>query len=790
MKKFNFNDNWYYGHLEDNDRTQVVLPHDAMLAEKRTPDSLGGLNVAWFEGHDYWYEKEFEANNELLTNNAVLEFEGVYQNAEVYLNGEKVAQRPYGYSNFYADLTANITEGNNLVRVIVKNSDQPNSRWYSGAGIYRPVNMYLLPKNHIEINGVKIKTLDYSKGEIEINIKTNTPGWAKIDILDEEYVVLSRVCHLEGDTSIVLKVPDAKLWSPESPYLYTCRVMFSDDEQTEIFGIRTIECDAENGFRINGKRIVLKGACIHHDNGLLGACAYAYAEKRKVKLLKQAGYNAIRSAHNPCSKALLAACDETGMLVMDELVDCWYIHKTKYDYVNHFEKWWQKDLKSMVDKDFNHPSVIMYSTGNEVSETAQKRGIELTGHMTDYLHSLDDSRPVTCGVNLFFNYLSSLGFGVYSDEKAEKESQNAKKGGKKKKAVGSEFFNNLAGMLGDKTMKLGAALHGSDVKTRDAFKNMDVAGYNYGILRYKKDVNKYPDRVILGSETFCKDAYAFMKLSKQHTSIIGDFVWAGMDYLGEAGIGSQEYKDYAKDFSSGVGWISAGSGRIDLTGKELAEASYTKVAFGIDPIHIAVVPVDNYKNPHSPSAWKMTNARCSWSWNGCDGNPTMVEVYAKAHKIQLYVNNKLVGEKKCGENCRTYFKTKYHAGEIKAVAYDENGHLLASETLKTAGEKTVLGIYPEELEIKKEELAYIRFKYTDKCGILKPLSRGKIHLTVEGGKLIGFGHACPYNEDGYLNNFSDTYYGEALAIVKPESESIKIHATSQYGSEIAEVKVK
>ena len=261
---------------------------------------------------------------------------------------------------------------------------------------------------------------------------------------------------------------------------------------------------------LNGKRTILRGACIHHDNGVLGACCYEDAEWRKIRILKENGYNAVRSAHNPCSKALLDACDHLGMLVMDESVDQWYIHKTEYDYVNYFMDWWKQDLKDMVEKDYNHPSVILYSTGNEVSETAQPRGIALTKEMTEYLHGLDPTRPVTCGINIFFNFLSSIGLGVYSDEKARKEVEKPQK----KKAVGSEFFNNMAGLLGDEFMKRGATLHGCDVKTRDAFANMDIAGYNYGIYRYKHDLKKYPRRLILGSETFCKDAYQFYELAK------------------------------------------------------------------------------------------------------------------------------------------------------------------------------------------------------------------------------------------------------------------------------------
>ena len=275
----------------------------------------------------------------------------------------------------------------------------------------------------------------------------------------------------------------------------------------------------------------------------------------RIRILLDAGYNAIRSAHNPCSKALLRACDEMGMLVMDEYIDGWYIHKTKYDYADEILENYRKDLKDMVDKDYNHPSVIMYSTGNEVSETAQKKGISLTKSPTDRLHELDSTRPVSCGINIFFNFLSSMGFGVYSDKKADEAAENAKK----KKAVGSEFYNTVAGIFGAGFMKTGATLYPCDVKTRDAYANMDVAGYNYGIKRYHHDLKKYPKRIILGSETFCADAYRFMQEAKRDKRIIGDFVWAAQDYLGEVGIGAWEYKDYAPRFDGGCGWVSAGS---------------------------------------------------------------------------------------------------------------------------------------------------------------------------------------------------------------------------------------
>lgn len=777
--KIEWNDNWHFCRLGEENAQKVALPHDAMILENRSSNSLGGKNSGWYEGHDYQYTKKFFAPSEYETKKVIIEFEGVYHNAEVYLNGEKTAFRPYGYTNFYVDISDQIRlNEENEVKVIAHNADQPNSRWYSGAGIYRPVQLYVLPTEHILLNGIKIRTLDYQTRTIEVKVDTNAPGPIKIEILDGRNMIAGTSLQTEGSLTWSLQLPHAKLWNSDTPYLYTCKVQYGEQVEMITFGIRQIECSREKGFCINGERVILHGCCIHSDNGILGARSYDFAEERKVKILKKAGYNAIRSAHNPCSKSLLDACDRLGMFVMDEYVDCWYIHKTKYDYALYCLDWWEQDLRDIVDKDFNHPSVIMYSTGNEVSETAEEKGIGFTRQMTEYLHRLDDSRPVTCGVNIFFNYLSSLGFGVYSDKKAEKEVKK----GKTRKAVGSEFFNNLAGKLGDRTMKWGATLHGCDVKTRDAFANMDVAGYNYGIYRYKRDLKKYPNRIIVGSETFCNDAYRFYEFAKENKGVIGDFVWAGMDYLGEVGVGSWEYRDYAPNFTHQVGWVSAGSGRVDLIGNELAEAKYTKVAFEIDNIHIAVVPVNHAFEPHSPSAWKMTNAIESWSWDDLDGKKTIVEVYARAHKIALYVNSKKLGEKKLKNDCRAIFRTRYYRGQILAIAYDEQGKEIARTSLESAKEETKLTLLPENEKIGIKDLCYVRLRYTDQDGKKKPLARGNIKVSVKGGELLALGNACPYNEQGYNTDTTDTYYGEALAVVKPtNSKEIHISAESPYG---------
>lgn len=851
MQKIDFNKDWMCRCLtRDEAAYPVTLPYDAMLSEPRTQESTGEGNIGWYIGGDYEYTRNFFVPEEYKDKKVLIEFEGIYHNGEVYINGKKAAYRPYGYTNFYVDTEGFFQYGKeNEIKVIARNADQPNSRWYSGTGIYRPAYLYVGEEKHIPVNGVKIRTLSYDPARIEVVVKTSSPGEVSLKIEFEGSKVLrvigestkignvnndkiissdnknmqpnesvqtgkngqkSELAQVEAEKNnqeaayqaiFQLDVPNAKLWDTEHPNLYTCKAIFGEDEVTETFGIRELIWNPQVGMTINGERVILRGACFHHDNGVLGACTYPEAEERKMRILKENGYNAVRSAHYPCSKALLDACDRVGMLMMDEYVDVWYIHKTKYDYAGQLADWWKQDLKDIVDKDYNHPSVIMYSTGNEVAETAQKKGIALTGDMTNYLHSLDSTRPVTCGINIFFNFLSSIGLGVYSDDKAEKSAGNAEKNAaqaagknekkvvksgektvnkatengkkglgstkpeKKKKPVGSEFYNTLACLVGDYFMKCGATLYPCDLRTKDAYANMDIAGYNYGIFRYKHDLKKYPNRLILGSETFCKDAYSFWEIAKKNKRIIGDFVWAGWDYIGEVGDGAAEYSDYK--FEDPATRMTGGNGRIDLNGKPRAEAAYTRVAFERETgPFIAVDPVYQ-KEKLRLTGWQLTKALESWAWDGCNGEPAKVEVYARAAQVELFINGKSVGKKKV-KKCRANFNTTYQDGEITAVSYDENGREINRYSLQTAGKETVLQVRPEEKTVKSEGLAFIQLQYTDNKGIWKPMEKHNIKVTVENGVLKGLGSPAPYVKGNYTDHTVATYYGEAMAVVQAD----------------------
>lgn len=795
MRPTRFHEGWTCRHPDEPaaESVPVTIPHDAMLHEPREASSPGAEHTGWYRGGDYLYEKTFFVDPAAYRRRQILEFEGVYHNAEVLLNGVSLASHPNGYTGFTVDITGKTREEQeNLLQVIVRNSDQPNSRWYTGSGIYRPVTLWTSKYEHILLHGVQIRTLGISPPCIEIRICTSMAGFASVRILDgrKEIAVLDHVHCRMDDAGYVqavcrLDLPGAELWSPENPKVYMCETTFGDDVSAETFGIRSLAWGPE-GLRLNDQRVLLLGACVHHDNGILGACCYPEAEERKVRLLKQAGFNAVRSAHNPCSAAFLSACDRLGMMVLDEFADQWYIPKTRHDYTRCFEACWREDLQAMVRKDYNHPSVVMYSIGNEVSETAEEKGVQWTRRLAETLRELDCSRPVTCGVNLFFNYLSSLGLGVYSERKAEKEEKKRRKEGTK--PVGSQFFNRLAGLAGQEFMKRGAMLPGCDRKTRDAYSCLDIAGYNYGVYRYEKDLRRYPERLILGSETFCKDLWRFPELAEKHPRLIGDFVWSGMDYLGEVGLGAWEYKEYAP-LPVGPGWVSSGCGRIDLTGNPLGEASYVRVALGMEqgPL-MAVRPIRPRREKHSPSAWKMSNALPTWNWRGCDGQKALVEVYTRGAQAELRLNGTLLGRKTVPANHIVRFSVPWHPGILTAVALDKQGAETGTSELRSLGTETLLTVSPEKPTADPGEICFVRLRYTDEHGEVLPTERGILQVSAEGGELMGLGSACPYNTLGFTGARTDTYYGEALAAIRAgKNGRVRISVTDGTRSGNAEI---
>lgn len=724
----------------------VDLPHDAMLLEEREGSCQNGVNTGYFPGGKYQYEKQFVLTDADIKKNISIHFEGVYQNSTISLNGRDVGRHRYGYSAFDVDLTEAALAGENRLIVSVDNSLEPNCRWYSGSGIFRPVQ--LLIREDPWIRDVEVKTLSIEPARINVQVTCSQKSQVRVAIYDGDRLVAE-------DQPGVIEVPDAKLWTAETPYLYECRVQTPTDEKRIEIGIRSLVWSAKQGLLVNGQRVLLRGGCIHHDHGVLGACEYYDAEERRIRILKENGFNAVRIAHNPASQITLSICDRLGMYVMDETFDGWYIPKTYHDYARWFAKDWKADVEAMVVSAKNHPSVIMYSIGNEVSETADMKGVEVGAMLTDYVHGLDDSRPVTAGINVLLNVYTHMGMGVYKEKGDYEAIPLEEKKGYKEKKTGSAFFNAMAQKLGALMFFMSKGKKG-DKACRDIAEKLDILGLNYASSRYDADVIRYPDRMMVGSETMVADlAYNWARV-KKYPQLIGDFVWSAWDYLGEACLGDWTYHSY-----EGLPLL-AGQGMIDITGKPLAAMYYMQIVWGLrkEPF-VCVRPLNHAKESPSAGAWQFTNAIDSWTWHGYEGSKAVVEVFADADYVQLECNGSLIGKKKV-KNMRCKFSLKYQPGSIKARAMDAGGREIASTTLCSGKAQPRLTVIPEPMQ----ELTYLPITFTDEDGILLPYIEQKVTVETDGPELLGLGSALCKTNESYLSSAFTSYRGRLLAVVR------------------------
>lgn len=754
MQKVSFHNGW------SCNGAPVTLPHDAMIHEQREPGGPGGSGHGYFPGGVYVYGKTFTAPADWADKTVSLLFEGVYKNASVTVNGKEAGGRPYGYVPFTVCLDGLLEYGKeNTVVVTADNSRLPNSRWYSGSGIYRPVFLLVGEKAHIKWQGVKITTLAYAPAKIRVDTDA-TGGDIAVDILDGETVVATGT-----GPSCELDIPNAKLWSDEAPNLYICRVTLTEDgnvvdEVIETFGVRVIEWSPK-GLFVNGKSVLLRGGCVHHDNGILGAATYAKSEERRVRIMKENGFNAIRSSHNPASEALIAACDKYGMYLMDETFDMWYNRKNKFDYGCDFHDWWERDTAAMVERDYNHPSVILYSIGNEVAEPHEEKGVKAGRAMIDLIHRLDPTRPVTCGVNLMIIGRAAKGQGIYQDGK-----QNTASNDKKQKEGGnaSLAFNIMASFVGT-GMNKGGNSPKVDAITSPFVDSLDIAGYNYGSGRYPLEEKQHPDRVVFGSETFPQDICKNWEMVKKYPYLVGDFMWTAWDYLGESGIGAWSYTG-GMPFNRPYPWLLAGTGVIDILGIPDASCKYAATVWGLtDRPIIGVRPVNHPGVRVSKSVWRGTNAIESWAWKGCDGNKAQVEVYAQADSVELLLNGKSLGRKKLKEY-KAMFKTKYAPGTLTAVAYDISGRELSRSELRSSSGPLRINAEPEDKTVKPGEIVYIPVSLAGENGVVESNADRKLTVTVTGGELLGFGSAHPRTEERYDTGTFTTYHGRALAVVR------------------------
>lgn len=658
-----FNENWsfYRGDVkdaaspgfDDSSWRNIDLPHDISMEDLPEQDSLTagpffkliekGGDVGYLKGGVAWYRKNFVLNREDQRKQVILNFDGIQTEAEIYINGRKIAEHKHGYTPFNVNITSSLlpfgTE--NIIAVKVVNPSE-NSRWYPGFGIYRDVTLTLLNPVHIKEWGVYIKTPVIEKNKVIAKIKvqcTNTTG------IDEEVEMKLEIFSSEGElvktddrkllvggknlveADFELLITNPKLWNIDNPYLYTARVSLINnkkvlDEYKVNFGIRSIDFSVEEGFKLNGEPLLLKGACIHHDNGLLGAAAFKQAEYRKVEMLKRFGYNAIRTSHNPPSKHFLDACDHFGILVIDEAFDMWEKPKRKNDYHLWFHEYWEKDLQAMLLRDRNHPCIIMWSYGNEIPERARPEGIETAKKLIVKIRSLNSTRPVTQAICRMW----------------DNKDQNW------------------------------------DDHTPAAFEVMDIAGYNYRNDKFESDHKLYPERIICTLESYPKEAFQFWKSVRELPYVIGDFVWTGMDYLGESGIGITKYLKKEQFIKKPLPWpwYNANCGDIDITGNKKPSGIFRRVLWGESTLDMMVhEPIPNGLT-EVISRWGWPREYASWNWKGCEKDTLLVNVYSSYPKVQLFLDDKLIGEQEIDKDkgITATFKVPYKKGKLKACGIE------------------------------------------------------------------------------------------------------------------------
>ena len=786
---------------------KVTLPHDAMVEEERTPDTRNGSQTGFYPGGLYHYGKKFFVPEEWENETVILELEGAYMNARVYVNGDYAGGYPHGYSNFYVCLDHFLKYGQeNELKVIVNNGMELNSRWYSGSGLYRNVNLLTGKRLHIQTDGLRITTPEIDENTAVVAVETRLVNEEKCnrkiclitEIRDAQgNIAASDTAHATvfGGTEITVRqrmaVAHPLLWDCDTPNLYHCAVRVVQeetvwDEAEDHFGIRKLSLDAVNGLRINGREVKLRGSCIHHDNGIIGACTLERAEERRCEIMKEAGFNCIRSSHHPMSRAMLDACDRLGMLVMDELSDMWTRSKNNNDYSMNFQDYWEKDVELLVAKDYNHPSVILYSMGNEIQEAGTAKGAELNRKINEKIKSLDNTRYTTNAINGMLAVMDSMG-QIMSDilgktpeemmaeaakaaQQAQNEGQEAEKEGAGQNEGGSDGLNSMMGMMVGPMADAMASHRIMTEKTDEFVDAMDIAGYNYMTGRHEMEHQIRPNRIVLGTETFPADIVRLWSIVKNNKHVIGDMTWTGYDYLGEAGIGIFYY-DGTVNFSSHWPDRVAYIGDINLIGYRRPISYLREIVYGLrkNP-YIAVERPEHYGEKCGKTPWMWKNNIASWTWKGQEGNPVSIDVYSDADEVELFLNGKSLGRKAAGEGAgfMAAFETAYEPGELKAVSYVD-GEISGTHILETAAEEVSLCVEADRRSLKADgaDLSFLTVSLRDKDGRENLQAVKEVTVQVEGaGTLQGFGSADPQALGSYQDTTWKTYDGYVMAAVR------------------------
>lgn len=797
MSRSPLNANWTYrpktsifadAHGQSSPGVPVHLPHDAIISLERHADAPSGAAGAFFPGGAFEYRTTLDVPLDWQDKHVALEFEGVYRDAMIYVNGAFVAQRPNGYAAFTVSLDGYLEHGaENTIRVDART--HADSRWYTGAGIYREVHLWVSERVHIpEQGGVQITTPDVDEERAVVNVVTRVSNTGTAtrtatittEILDPQGRVVgvetSPVTTLPQTEATVrqrLYVAAPERWSVDHPALYTARTTLDGISETPetrntTFGIRTLQLDPAHGLRINGEPVKLRGACIHHDNGILGAATFADAEERRVILLKAAGFNAIRNSHNPMSVAMLDACDRHGVLVMDETFDMWAESKSPFDYSLSFPEWWERDVEAMVATDFNHPSVIIYSIGNEIPETGNAIASQWGRRLAEKVRELDDSRYVTNGINGFVSALSEI------SEMIEAATEDAAKPSETAEAEADGGVNALMGSTED-FMDWVATSPLVTAATAESFAVLDIVGLNYGDARYEMDGREHPNRLVVGTETFPSRIDRNWKIVTENPHVLGDFTWSGWDYLGEVGVGRVKYEGEPDAFDGEFPWLTSWSADLDITGHRRPMSYYRETVFGLrsEP-YIAVRRPSNHGRAFTLGQWSWTDAVSSWSWNIEDGFPMSLEVYSDADEIRLELNGRAVATNHVGAR-RAFvadFEIPFESGTLEAIAL-RGGKEVSRSTLKSAAVDVLLHVRLDKTvaELRDGTLFFAEIELRDADGNLVNDADRPITVTVSGaGTLAAFGSGRPRTTERFDTNTHGTYDGRVLAVIRPDLE--------------------
>lgn len=785
MTTASFNDSWtvrpktsifaQIGH-DAAPAQQVRLPHDALITQPR--DAANSGKTGYFpRSANFEYLKSFFVPEDWRDRSVRLEFQGAYRDAVVYVNDDYAGQRPYGYSIFDIALDDFLIFGaENTIRVEVRGHD--DSRWYSGVGITRDVLIHVTDPYRFSSFGVHAHAGDIDDERAVLDVKVDlvnghrhrATATVDVTVIDDDGTIVahrrSPITVGGGRTGVArsrMYIAAPTRWSLENPHLYRVRVQLVDDgqtldETTVPLGLRTIRLDPQHGLRINDVPVKLRGACVHHDNGPFGGAAVAAAEERRVQLLKDAGFNAIRSAHNPLSIPILEACDRLGMLVMDELSDVWTESKSGFDYSLDFPEWWERDLESMVLKDRNHASVIFYSVGNEIPEIGSPAGAEWNQRLAEKVRDIDPTRPVTNGVNGFVAALKDV------MQMMRQATEAGAAGG----------VNDAMGSAGDMMNQISA----SDIvsaRLEEPFAAMDVAGINYGDSRYALDAELNPDRLIVGTETFPGHIDVLWQLVQDHPQVLGDFTWAGWDYLGEVGLGRTRYlEENDTSFEAPFPWISASAGDLDLSGRRRAISYYREIVFGLRTApYIAVHRPELFGKDATIGGWSWPDAQDSWTWRIDDGTPVRVDVYAVADEVELICNGRALGRQPVGarKSFIAEFEVAYEPGILEAVAYSD-GEEVARTRLSSATGLTHLELSASATRIADtgNDAVFIEITLRDEHDRLVTDADVDVSVVVSGpAHLVGVFSGRPDPREPITGSTCHSHNGRALAIVQPDA---------------------